>query len=65
VLLPVCIGEVWLCSGQSNMSYSMSRFGICAKEVPTMKYPQIRYFNVFYACRATPQKDFFGAWAVC
>jgi sialate O-acetylesterase len=33
--------------------------------VPTMKYPQIRCFKVFYIDRATPQKDVFGAWAVC
>ena len=61
----VLVGEVWLCSGQSNMSYSMSRFGNCAKEVPQMKYPQIRHFSVFYTDRAIPQEDVFGAWAVC
>jgi len=61
----VLIGEVWVCSGQSNMSYTMSRFGNCAAEVPQMKYPLIRHFKVYIAERATPQKDVMGAWAVC
>ena len=61
----VLVGEVWLCSGQSNMMYTMSRFGNCAAEVPQMKYPQIRHFKVFIVERATPQEDVFGAWAVC
>jgi len=61
----ILVGEVWVCSGQSNMSYTMSRFGNCARETPQMKYPKIRHFKVFYADRATPQKDVIGAWAVC
>ena len=61
----VLVGEVWVCSGQSNMSYTMSRFGNCQREVPQMKYPMIREFKVFHADRATPQKEVFGAWAVC
>lgn len=61
----VLVGEVWVCSGQSNMSYTMSRFGNCASEVPQMNYPFIRHFKVFRASRATPRKDVFGAWAVC
>jgi sialate O-acetylesterase len=61
----ILVGEVWVCSGQSNMSYTMSRFGNCAREVPQMKHPQIRHFKVFSADRATPRKDVMGAWAVC
>jgi sialate O-acetylesterase len=61
----VLVGEVWLCSGQSNMSYTMSRFGNCAAEVPQMNYPLIRHFKVLSVSRTTPQKDVFGAWAVC
>jgi len=61
----ILVGEVWVCSGQSNMSYTMSRFGNCAREVPQMKHPNIRHFKVFGADRATPQKDVMGAWAVC
>lgn len=61
----VLVGEVWVCSGQSNMMYTMSRFGNCAAEVPQMKYPLIRHLKVSIAQRATPQQDVFGAWAVC
>ncbi len=61
----VLVGEVWLCSGQSNMSYNMSRFRNCADEVPQMKYPMIREFKTFSVRTATPQPDALGAWAVC
>jgi len=61
----VLVGEVWLCSGQSNMSYSMSRFRNCADEVPQMKYPMIREFKTFRVSAPTPQDDALGAWAIC
>jgi sialate O-acetylesterase len=61
----VLVGEVWVCSGQSNMSYNMSRFRNCAKEVPRMKYPLIREFKTFRLSMPTPQPDALGAWAVC
>jgi len=61
----VLIGEVWVCSGQSNMSYNMSRFPNCAAEVPQMKYPMIREFKTFRVSAPTPQADVLGAWAVC
>lgn len=61
----VLIGEVWICSGQSNMSYCMSRFRNCAEEVPQMEYPKIRHFKVVRVDSPTPQRDVLGAWAVC
>ena len=61
----VLVGEVWVCSGQSNMQYSMSRFRNCAYDVPNMKYPLIRHFRVVRADIAAPAKDVWGAWAVC
>lgn len=61
----VLVGEVWVCSGQSNMSYNMSRFRNCAKDVRRMKYPLIREFKTFRLRAPTPQADALGAWAVC
>ncbi len=57
----VLVCEVWLCSGQSNMSYSMSRFRNCADEVPHMKYPMIREFKTVRVNAPTPQDDALGA----
>ena len=61
----VVVGEVWVCSGQSNMSYTMSRFPNCAADVPNMKYPLIRHFKVAGAPIAAQEKDVWGSWAVC
>jgi len=65
VIRDVLVGEVWVCSGQSNMSYCMSRFGNCARDVPRMKYSMIREFKTFRVSASTPQADALGAWAVC
>jgi len=61
----VLIGEVWVCSGQSNMSYCIMRFRNCAEQIPTMKYPQIRHFKLAHVDCTRPQEDAQGAWAVC
>jgi len=60
----VLVGEVWLCSGQSNMQYTMSRFPNCAADVPNMKYPMIRHFAVVRGA-LTPRADVLGVWSVC
>ena len=60
----VLVGEVWVCSGQSNMQYTMSRFPNCAADVPNMKYPMIRHFAVVRGA-LTPLADVLGVWSVC
>jgi sialate O-acetylesterase len=41
----VLIGDVWLCSGQSNMFYQMKRFeDKYAQEISESNYPMIRQF---------------------
>src|SRR4051812_26936699 len=42
----VLVGEVWLCSGQSNMAFTMNRADNFAQEQPNAKFPQIRTFTV-------------------
>lgn len=64
-LKDVLVGEVWLCSGQSNMSYTMSRFPNCAADVLNMKYPMIRHFKVGGAPIAAQEKEVWGSWVVC
>lgn len=49
VIKDVLIGDVWLCSGQSNMEALMSRSNIQAKyikEIANCNYPMIRQFTV-------------------
>ncbi|WP_242916482.1 sialate O-acetylesterase [Pontibacter liquoris] len=62
----VLLGEVWLCSGQSNMEWS-ARVGIdsAAQEIPKADYPSIRFFSVSHRTADAPQLDLNGHWVVC
>lgn len=47
VVRDVWIGDVWLCSGQSNMELPMRRVSwVYPEEIAQANYPQIRYFEV-------------------
>ncbi|MBP85779.1 MAG: sialate O-acetylesterase [Planctomycetaceae bacterium] len=61
----VLVGEVWLCSGQSNMAMNVSRAKNFEKEKANANLALIRHFKT--AAHATPdvQKDCAGAWSVC
>lgn len=62
----VVLGEVWICSGQSNMEWSVRASANAAKEIAAAKYPNIRLFNVPRHIRVgTPQNDVPGSWAPC
>jgi len=41
----VLVGEVWFCSGQSNMEWTMSRIENAAEEIPKAINPLIRHFR--------------------
>ena len=62
----VLIGEVWLCSGQSNMEWS-PRNGIenGEQEIAAAQYPNIRFFQVVPRKSDTPQDDLHGEWKLC
>ncbi|HEX2975933.1 MAG TPA: sialate O-acetylesterase [Bacteroidales bacterium] len=62
----VMIGEVWLCSGQSNMEWT-PRSGInnAEEEIKNANSPKIRLFTVFNASSANPQEHFTGEWVEC
>lgn len=45
-LKDVLIGEVWLCSGQSNMVFSLKSSENAAAEIARANFPAIRYFSV-------------------
>lgn len=66
VLNDVLLGEVWLCSGQSNMEWS-ARLGIdnAQEEVQKANYPNIRFFTVNHRTASSPNFDVTGNWAVC
>lgn len=67
----VYVGEVWLCSGQSNMDMTVAKedrywCGVLneAKEVAEANYHQIRVFDVDYIPTNTIQTNAIGKWEV-
>jgi sialate O-acetylesterase len=61
----VLVGEVWLCSGQSNMAMTVSRAKDFEEEREAAKFPRIRMFKVANRPARTPQEQVPGSWAVC
>ncbi len=63
----VRLGEVWLCSGQSNMEWCYSYGGLqdAEKEIPSADHPDISIFTVSRIASGTPQDHLFGTWEVC
>ena len=68
----VLIGEVWLCSGQSNMEMPVAK-GVRGyggvdnykQEIAEGNYPGIRLFFVARNTSQEPQSDCTGQWTVC
>ncbi len=65
VLKDVYIGEVWLCSGQSNMVWPVSRSADADRETSAANHPLIRMFHVKSGHAQQPQHDCAGSWSVC
>ncbi len=61
----VLIGEVWICSGQSNMEFRVQSATDAEKNIAEAKYPQIRLFQVPRKATSTPQTDVGAKWAEC
>ena len=61
----VLVGEVWLCSGQSNMAMTVARAKDFDSEQKAAKHPQLRMYTV--SKNATPklQTDCKGTWQIC
>lgn len=66
VLTDVLVGEVWLCSGQSNMEFTVARAMDAKKEINDADFPMIRQFLVEKDVASTPQSNLKGGhWDVC
>lgn len=66
VLNDVLVGEVWICSGQSNMEWPVAWSNNAEQEIAQANYPHIRLFMVPKAVSDRPLKDLNGgAWHAC
>lgn len=65
-LKDVMVGEVWVASGQSNMTYALSGAATADTELPKASFDQIRLFTVPQKVAITPQSDTLAAaWEIC
>jgi len=53
----VMIGEVWVCSGQSNMEFNLLSAKNAEAEIAASAYPEIRLFTVKRKISQTPQEN--------
>lgn len=61
----ILIGDVWLCSGQSNMEWTVKDVNNAGMEISSAYYPEIRSFDVVKDMSTTPKDNLNGQWTVC
>jgi len=71
-LANILIGEVWICSGQSNMEFRIKKVpnwgtGMLnwEQEAAAANYPDIRLFKVEMGLEFAPMADCKGTWQIC
>lgn len=65
VLDDVLIGEVWVCSGQSNMEWRVASSLNFEQEKAAAQHPRIRQLAVAKKPAPQAQPDVLGDWTVC
>ena len=60
----VVVGEVWFCSGQSNMEFTMGGTDNAAQEIAAANFPLIRHFRAPKNFKPTPESDVNANWEV-
>jgi sialate O-acetylesterase len=62
----ILVGDVWVCSGQSNMELSVASSNNAREEILTANYPMIRLFDVPHNLQLAPVDDIpSGEWVSC
>jgi len=61
----VLVGEVWICSGQSNMQWSVNASNDPDLERSAARFPKLRMVNIPQVGTQEPQWNFNGNWQVC
>ncbi|MCK4750156.1 MAG: 9-O-acetylesterase, partial [Bacteroidales bacterium] len=62
----ILIGDIWVCSGQSNMQWPLSKVNDADEEIKNANYSGIRIFNVPRNMAVVPQDDILdGTWEEC
>lgn len=61
----ILVGDVWICSGQSNMEFGMTRVRDAESEIKAANHPEIRLFTVKNEISYSPSPVAEGTWSVC
>ena len=74
----ILVGEVWLCAGQSNMEWQLSKAATAKAAIPSAKHARLRLLNFMGAARGgsgdytpsliarlSPERFCEGQWRVC
>jgi len=62
----ILVGDLWICSGQSNMEWPLSLVNDAEFEINNASHPEIRIFNVPKKMATVPQGDVIGgSWVSC
>jgi len=59
------VGDVWICSGQSNMQFSVRHSMNSKKEITEADYPNIRLYTAPKKVSVKPLTDIKGQWSTC
>ena len=65
ILKDVMCGDVWICSGQSNMEWPVNKVRNAKKEIAAANYPNIRLFQVSHIASIKPLYAVQGKWTKC
>ncbi|SNR54340.1 sialate O-acetylesterase [Lutibacter agarilyticus] len=66
VLKDILIGDVWVCSGQSNMGWTVKQSNNAEEEISNAKYPNIRLFSVPHNVSNIPLTEIPNrSWQIC
>ena len=61
----VLVGEVWICSGQSNMEWKLEWLGQSDIDTTTADHRQLRMFTAPHVSVPQPRTDVDGSWVIC
>ncbi|HTL51586.1 MAG TPA: sialate O-acetylesterase, partial [Planctomycetota bacterium] len=61
----ILVGDVWICSGQSNMEWPLEMTQQSDQALAEADYPQMRLFTVPKRTEAKPVSDIDAAWGLC
>ncbi|MEX0776622.1 MAG: sialate O-acetylesterase [Phycisphaeraceae bacterium] len=64
-LTNVLFGDVWVCSGQSNMEMALFKSSNGQEDAAAADFPNIRLFKVAHKVAPEPQDDCEGRWVEC